>query len=85
MGSVVFARPGAIPPLAGWFYKDLELLKFLHLKLAVMHMKAQQLWLMHMSPTMPYWTVTTALLLRLLLPGAVQPCSTPGVPASQQK
>lgn len=48
MGSVVFARPGAVPPLAGWFHKDLELLKFLHLKLAVIHVKAQQLWLMLM-------------------------------------
>lgn len=44
---VVFARPGTVPPLAAWFHKDLELLEFLHLKLAVIHVKAQRLWLMY--------------------------------------
>lgn len=48
MSSVMFAGPGTAPPHAGWFQKDLELLKFLHLKLAVIHVKAQRLWLMHM-------------------------------------
>lgn len=43
MSSVLFARPGAVPPFAGWFHKDLELLKFLHLKLAVIHVKTQRL------------------------------------------
>lgn len=47
MSSMGFAWPGAVPPLAGGFHKDLELLKFLHLKLAVIHVKAQWLWLMH--------------------------------------
>lgn len=77
MSSVVFARPGAVSPRAGWFHKDLESLKFLHLRLAVIHMKAQRLWLMaRVSPTMSPLAMldrvaTTLLLLRLFLLGAV--------------
>lgn len=48
MSSMVFAQLGAVPPLAGWFHKDLDLLKSLYLKLAVIHVKAQRLWPMNM-------------------------------------